>query len=415
VSRPRVAILLTGSELLDGRTVDLNGRLFGESLTSRGARVTHLLAAPDDAAVLEDDLHFLLATGPALLVVSGGLGTTHDDLTTAAVARATGRALCEDAEARGYVVEASQRIAARRGLALDDILDHTLRQALLPESARALKPAGVAPGFVLEHEGTRVVVLPGVPGEVRVMWPAVMGELDSVGFFPAIVTRSLRVYGVGELQVAAVLDREPRDGLEVAVTAGRGEVAVQVRHDAADAAACRCSERLLAALGRETPVFSDDGRTIDELVADLLRSSRGTVAVAESCTGGGLGARLTERPGSSAYFLGGVIAYASEVKIDLLNVPAGMLAQYGAVSEEVAAAMAEGVRAVTGAVYGLGVSGVAGPDGGSEEKPVGLVYLALAGEEGTTVERHLFPGDRQTVRAWSATAALHLLRTRLQA
>ena len=414
MSRPRAAILLTGSELLDGRSVDLNGRLFGESLSARGVRVTHLLAAPDDDAVLGDDLRYLLAAAPDLLVISGGLGTTHDDLTAAAVARATGKSLAEDAAARDYVVAASRRVAERRGLSLAGILEHTLQQAMLPAGARALAPAGVAPGFALQHQGTLIVALPGVPGEVRVMWPAVVDELAAQGFFPAVVTRRLRVYGVGEIGVAPVIDGAETDALEVAITAGRGEVAVQMRSDATDEHACRQADDLAAVLCAATPVFSPDGRTIDEIVADLLRSRGESVAVAESCTGGALGARITERPGSSAYFAGGVISYANQVKIDLIQVPAGMLAQYGAVSQEVAAAMAEGARAATRAAYGLAITGIAGPDGGSADKPVGLVYVALAGGDGTTVERHLFPGDRRMVREWATTAALHLLRARLE-
>ena len=415
MSRPRAAILLTGSELLDGRTVDLNGRLFGESLSARGVRVTHLLAAPDDDAVLDGDLRFLLAAAPDLLVISGGLGTTHDDLTAAAVARATGRPLAEDVAARDFVLAASRRVAERRGLSLDGILEHTLRQAQLPAGARALAPAGVAPGFALEHQDTLIVALPGVPGEVRVMWPAVVDGLDAQGFFPAFVTRRLRVYGVGEIGVAPVIDGAEADALEVAITAGRGEVAVQMRHDATDKRACRQADHLATELCAATPVFSPDGRTIDEIVSDLLRGRGDSVAVAESCTGGALGARITERPGSSDYFAGGVISYADQVKIDLIQVPAGMLARSGAVSEEVAAAMAEGARAATRTEYGLGITGIAGPDGGSADKPVGLVYVALAGGEGTTVERHLFPGDRQMVRQWATTAALHLLRARLEA
>ena len=160
-------------------------------------------------------------------------------------------------------------------------------------------------------------------------------------------------------------------------------------------------------------MFSTDGRTVDDLVADALRAGGLTVAVAESCTGGLLGARLSERPGSSDYFLGGVISYANEIKMDLLGVPAGMLAQYGAVSEEVAGAMAEGARAATGADYALAVSGVAGPDGGTADKPVGLVYVACCGPRRTRVVRGLYPGDRASVRDYSVSAALHLLRREL--
>jgi nicotinamide-nucleotide amidase len=413
VSRPRAALLLTGAELLDGRTRDLNGRLFAETLSARGARVTHLLVAPDDAAVLADDLAFLLGARPELLVVSGGLGTTHDDLTTATIAGATGRTLVEHPAARDFVVVASRRVAERRGVALDGVLEHTLRQALLPRGATPLPPAGVAPGFMLTHAGTRIVALPGVPGEVRVMWPQVLDSLAAAGLFPEVVTRRVRTYGVGEIHVSPLIDAGPRDRLEVAITAGRGEVSVQVRYAAGDEEACRQAAGLVEALERGAPVFSSDGRSVDEVVADGLRATRATVAVAESCTGGTLGGRLTDAPGSSDYFRGGVIAYANEVKETLLGVPAGTLARYGAVSEEVAAAMAEGARDAVGATFGLATTGIAGPDGGSDEKPVGLVCTACAGPRTTRVECGVFPGDRATVRAWATTAALHLLRDAL--
>jgi nicotinamide-nucleotide amidase len=172
---------------------------------------------------------------------------------------------------------------------------------------------------------------------------------------------------------------------------------------------------VVAALEEHTPVYSSDGRTVDDLVADALRARGATVAVAESCTGGLLGARLSSRPGSSDYFAGGVISYANEVKTGLLGVPPGTLAQYGAVSEEVAGAMAEGVRAATSADYALSVTGVAGPDGGTADKPVGLVYTACATRGCTTVARGSFPGDRAAVRDYSVTRALHLLLGCLEA
>ncbi len=170
---------------------------------------------------------------------------------------------------------------------------------------------------------------------------------------------------------------------------------------------------MVAALEAGAPVFSSDGRTVDDVVADGLREHGLTLAVAESCSGGLLGARLTERPGSSDYFIGGVISYANEVKMGLLDVPAGMLAQYGAVSEQVAGAMAEGARAATGSDYALAVSGVAGPDGGTPDKPVGLVYVACGGPRRTKVVRGLYPGDRASVRDYSVSTALHLLRREL--
>ncbi len=222
----------------------------------------------------------------------------------------------------------------------------------------------------------------------------------------------VRVFGVGELQVGPILDALAHDLLELGVNVGGGEVTVRIRHRR-DAAAEAQAVALVAALEAGVPVYSSDGRTVDDIVAAELRSRALTLTVAESCTGGLLGARITARPGSSDYFLGGVVSYANEAKTGLLHVPAGMLAQYGAVSGEVAGAMAEGARDALGADFALSITGVAGPDGGTPEKPVGLVYVGCAGPQGTRVREGSYPGDRDSVRTFSATAALHLLRTAL--
>jgi nicotinamide-nucleotide amidase len=406
-------VLLTGSELLDGRTRDRNGHYLGGTLAARGLPVSHILLAPDDGDLLAGDLAFLLATRPAVLVVSGGLGTTHDDLTAATIATVTGCGLEPHPEAVRMVETTTRRVARRRGLDPESLLPDMLRQALLPRGARPVIAAGVAPGFVLEHEDTRIVALPGVPWELEAMWPGVLAELaGELGLEPGY-TLSVRTYGWGEVQVAALLRAQPSHRLGVAITASSGEVTVTARYDEGDEEAAAQAAALAAALSAAAPVFSTDGRTIDQLVADALRSRAETVAVAESCTGGLLGGRLTELAGSSDYVLGGVISYADEVKREQLGVPAGLLASYGAVSEPVAQAMAEGVRERLGATYGLSVTGIAGPTGATSDKPVGLVYEACAAPTGTLVRRHEFPGDRATVRAWSVTAALHLLRQAL--
>jgi nicotinamide-nucleotide amidase len=213
------------------------------------------------------------------------------------------------------------------------------------------------------------------------------------------------------MAVVPVLEAATHDRLDVGITATDGEVAVRVgwRDPAGEAQATE----LIAALRSALPIFSDDGRSLDDLVADELRARHLTVAVAESCTGGLLGGRITAARGSSEYFLGGVVSYANEVKETLLEVPAGMLAQYGAVSEPVAAAMAEGVRRLVHADYALGITGVAGPEGGTPEKPVGLVFVACAGPDGVVVKEHHLVSDRDAVRRQAVTAALHLLRRTL--
>jgi nicotinamide-nucleotide amidase len=410
MNRPTAAVLLTGSELLDGRTRDRNGQYLGATLSRRGFRVTHVVLSPDDPDVLRDDLAFLVDRHPTLLVTSGGLGTTHDDLTAATVARVTGRVLQTDPEALRMVTETTRRVAERRGISFDELLPEMARQALLPRGSRAIAPAGVAPGFVLRLKDTTIVALPGVPWELEAMWPGMFDGLAAEADVEPPRTLTVRLYGWGEVQVGALLRDAATDRLRLAITAASGEVTVTAGFDGRDPAAAAQADDLTATLRAAAPVFSTDGRTVDEIVADLLRGSGATVAVAESCTGGLLGGRLTELPGSSAYVLGGAVVYADAAKRDLLGVPDALLRSHGAVSEPVARIMAEGVRARLAATYGLSVTGVAGPGGATPDKPVGLVFIGCAGPGETVVRRHEFPGDRPTVRAWSVVSALHLLR-----
>ena len=409
---PRAAVVLSGNELLDGRTRDTNGAFLSADLSARGVKVISVLTVADDEERLTAALQYSLAAEPDLLVVGGGLGTTHDDLTAACLARALGVSLDEDATALGMVEERVRLVAERRHLDLAVLLPLARRQALLPAGSTAVLPAGVAPGIAARRGPTRIYAYPGVPYEFEAMWLSTAERLQAEGFFPDVVLRIVRIFGVGELQVAPLLGATSHDLLETGINVGRGEVTVRLRYRRRAPADAQAAA-LVAALEAGAPVFSSDGRTVDEAVADGLRESCLTLAVAESCTGGLLGARLTERPGSSDYFLGGVISYADAVKMSLLDVPAAMLAQYGAVSEEVAGAMAAGARAATGADYALAVSGVAGPDGGTPQKPVGLVYVACSGPRRTKVVRGFYPGDRASVRDYSVSAALHLLRREL--
>jgi nicotinamide-nucleotide amidase len=409
---PRAAVVLSGNELLDGRTRDTNGAFVSADLSARGAKVTSVLLVADDAERLSEALRFSLAAGPDLLVVGGGLGTTHDDLTAECLARTLGVGLEEHPEALALVEARVRAVAARRHLDFGAIFPQARRQALLPAGSTPVPPAGVAPGIAARTGRTRIFAFPGVPFEFEAMWRSVAGQLDAEGFFPDAVVRTVRIHGAGEPQVAPILEARPRDLLETAINVGRGEVTVLLRYVRSVPAEEQAAS-LVAALEAEMPVFSSDGRTVDDLVAGGLRARGHTLAVAESCTGGLLGARLTERVGSSGYFLGGIISYADEVKIGLLGVPPDLLARHGAVSTEVAAAMASGARGATGADYALAVSGVAGPDGGTIDKPVGLVCLACAGPDRVRVARASFPGDRTSVREYSVTAALHLLREEL--
>ena len=411
---PRAAVVLSGNELLDGRTRDTNGAFLSADLSDRGVKVGSVLTVADDERRLTEALRFSLAAEPDLLVIGGGLGTTHDDLTAVCLAEALEVGLEEHPAALAMLEERVRVVAARRDLDFDQVLALARRQALLPAGSTPVPPAGVAPGIAARRGNTRIYAFPGVPFEFEAMWREVAQELEAEGLFPDVAVRIVRIFGVGELQVAPILETVPRDRLETGINVGSGEVTVRLRYPR-EALAQEQVAAVVVALEDHAPVYSSDGRTVDDLVADGLRARRVTLAVAESCTGGLLGARLSSRPGSSDYFAGGVISYADEVKMGLLGVRPGMLAQYGAVSEEVAGAMADGVRVATGADYSLAVTGVAGPGGGTPEKPVGLVYTACAGPGGTAVARGHFPGDRAAVRVHSVTRALHLLLRHLGA
>jgi len=411
---PRAAVVLSGNELLDGRTRDTNGAFVCDDLSRRGVKVTELLTVADDRKRLSATLRHALAGDPDLVVVGGGLGTTHDDLTAECLAEVLGVPLEEDPQALTWVEERVRIVAERRHLDYRETFDLARRQAKLPAGSSPVPPAGVAPGIAARAGRTRIYAYPGVPYEFQQMWLETAAALEREQFFPDVVVRIVRVFGVGELQVGPVIDALPHDLVELGINVGGGEVVVRIRHRR-DAGAQSQADALVSALEARVPVYSTDGRTVDEIVAGELRGRGLRLAVAESCTGGLLGTRITARPGSSDYFAGGVISYADQAKMDLLEVPAGMLAQYGAVSEEVARAMAEGARAALDADYALSLTGVAGPDGGTAEKPVGLVYLGCAGPDGTQVRRGSFPGDRDSVRMFATTSALHLLRRALPA
>lgn len=360
----------------------------------------------------------LLGSGVDLVCVTGGLGPTHDDLTMEAVALATGRDLLLDEPAL-EMVRARSLLIPRAGVVHRAVQK---KQASLPAGSAVLPPAGTAPGSVLEHDGVIVVVLPGPPWEMESMWD---DALAAQPLLTALVERAgspheriLRVHAVPESVLVAEIDDIDPDvwgRLTVGICARDGELEVTIRSGADDTWAADALERRVAD-GLGDALFSRDGSTVDDVVGEALTAARQTVAVAESCTGGGLGARLTERPGSSAYMLGGVISYADAVKVDLLGVDPETLRLHGAVSAECAEQMAVGARRRLGSDWALSTTGVAGPGGGTEEKPVGLVYVGIAGPPGVS---HIVltrrGGGREGIRARAVASAMHLLRTSLVA
>lgn len=410
---PRASILVTGDEILRGRIREANAGILARSLEERGVEVVRVEIVGDDMAPLLGALERHLGAGADLVCVTGGLGPTHDDLTMEAVGRATGRPLAVVPEALEMVRARSLGIpgAAAVQRAVQE------KQASLPSGAAVLPPAGTAPGAVLEHAGTVVVVLPGPPWELRTMWEAALAEQSALA---AVIARAgdphervLRIHAVPESLLVAEIDgmsRDVWDRLTVGICARDGELEVTIRSAPDDAWAADAIEaRIADALG--DALYARDGATVDDVVARALLAAGQTVAVAESCTGGLLGGRLTARPGSSAYVRGGVIAYADDVKADLLGVDPEVLRRHGAVSAECAEQMAEGARRRLGSDWALSITGVAGPGGGTPDKPVGLVFVGISGPPGTS---HLRLGsrwgDRDAIRARAVASAMHLLR-----
>jgi len=436
---PRAGVVVTGTEVLTGRVSDRNGPWLAERLRGLGVDLAHVTIVGDRPEDVRAALSFMAAQGLALVITSGGLGPTADDLTARVVGEFQGREMVLDEALSGRIA----RIVAplmRRWPNVDPqaVQEANRKQATIPRGATVLEPVGTAPGLVVpppevagERAGPTIVVLPGPPRELQPMWSQALATAalrEALAGATSYSQRTLRLFGIPESEIAETLRAAAREGvelerLEVTTCLKRGEVEVVTRFepDALDA-----YEALEAAIAARHPreLFSRDGSTIDEQVAALLRGAQGgaparTIATAESCTGGLLAARLTDLAGSSEYFRGAIVAYANDVKAGLAGVPAELIEAHGAVSEQVAQALADGARAALGADVGVGVTGVAGPGGASAEKPVGLVWLSVsvAARERAQARRLTrsvnLPGGRADVRERAATVALHLVRRAL--
>ncbi|MHB0867077.1 MAG: CinA family nicotinamide mononucleotide deamidase-related protein [Thermoleophilia bacterium] len=405
------AIIITiGSELTDGRVVDTNTAWLAGRLEAAGLRVEMALSAPDAAAGIGQVLELAMKQKPALIVVAGGLGPTADDITAAAVARALALPLTLD---RAAVI----MVASVLDIPPEDLSPHQAKQATLPAGSQALQPAGTAPGFFVDAGDSLIVALPGVPWEMEAMWEAAMTHprLRALLLTAAAPGRgSVSLYGVGEPQVDEVVTEllaEGHDGLDVSICARFREILVDVRFSESHAEA---AHRLLSHLRQRFAdhVFSG-GEAIEEVIGRELARKGKTLATGESCTGGLLGAAITGVSGASEYYRGGVVAYHNDVKRTLLKVRQEILDNVGAVSEPVAQQLALGVRSSLAADYGIGITGIAGPGGGTLEKPVGLVYICASSETGDIVEGFNFPGGRDDVRRAAVVTSLHLLHRKL--
>jgi nicotinamide-nucleotide amidase len=414
----RAGIIVTGTEVLSGIIADRNGPWLSEQLRTRGVDLAHVMIVGDRRADLRAALDFLAREGMDLVITSGGLGPTADDLTAEVVAEFAGRELVLDEALEGRIAEILERLRARwrGGIDEDAMRAGNRKQAMVPLGAEVLEPVGTAPGLVVQ-DSTVVVVLPGPPGELQRMWDAAL-ESDAVrGVLEgatALEQRIMRLFGPPESEIAQTLrDAEaagvPLERLEITTCLRRGEIEIATVFDPAAAEDYAAFEAVVAAQYGER-LFARDGETIDDLVVARLLAHIRTVATAESCTGGLMAARLTDREGSSAYALGGITAYANEAKVKLAGVPASLIEAHGAVSPEVASALADGAISAFGADVGIGITGIAGPGGGTPEKPVWTVCLCLAAAGGERIERTMqLPGGRATVRERTTTVAMHLL------
>jgi nicotinamide-nucleotide amidase len=404
--KPRSAVLVTGSELIRGGRQDSNGPFLAEELTRRGLEPSSIRIVGDDPADLEPAIREGLEAD--LLVLSGGLGPTHDDRTVELLARAAGLEAVVVPDLEQEIEAVSRRIAQRLGRPYAEFEEGVRKQATVPAGGRVIGIAGTAPGLVVETDGAVCVVLPGPPPELRRLWSAALEDEAVRGVLERAVTperRVLRVYGVSESAVARALAEaggEP-EGVQATICAHAGEIWVELFGEAEELA-----ETLRGAL-RES-VFSEDDRPVEELVLDAARERGLSLAAAESCTGGLVAARLTSVPGSSDVFRGGIVSYDNEVKRAQLGVSEDTLAAHGAVSAETAAEMALGARESLSADVAVSVTGIAGPGGGTPEKPVGLVYLHASGHGVEQGRKLTLPGDREAVRRRATAAALHLLR-----
>ena len=411
-------VIAVGSELLGSTRLDTNSLFLADRLASLGIQLRGKSVVGDDRRRLADVFRAALFRAD-LVVLTGGLGPTDDDLTRDAVAEVLGLEMREDPE----IVAQIQERFARRGLRMPDV---NRRQAMVPRGATVLdNPNGTAPGLVIEHDHRIVVLLPGPPRELKPMFDGVCErvlEPRSGGF--RVYKAMLFVAGRGESHVEEIAQpvystwtsEDPPIETTILAMPGQVELHLSLRAEpgaAAEQRLRRAHDALLAALGND--VFSTDGRSMEEVVGALLRERGLTIAAAESCTGGLLLSRLTDVPGSSDYVAGGAIVYSNELKTTLAGVSPDLIAAHGAVSEPVASALAHGIRTRTGASIGVGITGIAGPGGGTPQKPVGTVAIAFdAGDLGSRVRTVSLFGGRPQVKFQATQTALDMVRRALK-
>jgi len=403
-------VLSIGDELLIGQTVNTNAAWMGQRLEAQGWHVARCVTIPDEREVMLEALR-QAESRAELVLITGGLGPTRDDITKHVLCAHYGTTLVRNSTVEERIVSWFER----RGR---DILQVNRDQALLPAACMVLdNPLGTASGMWFDRDGGATVSMPGVPYEMEHIMttgviPTMRGRLESAGRLPKRAHRSLLTMGTGESQLAArIEDLETKwltEGIKLAYLPSPGSVRIRLTAEGDAVQALDAAHGQLCARLREF-VVTENGETVVEALSNLWKEKGWTLSVAESCTGGGLGAALVARPGASAFFLGGVQSYSNAAKANLLGVPAALIQAHGAVSEPVARAMAEGAKRALNAQFGVGITGIAGPDGGSEEKPVGTVYIACSGPDGTRCEVHHFGRDRTRNLGMTIRAACRLI------
>jgi nicotinamide-nucleotide amidase len=408
----KTEIITIGEELLKGVRANTNAAFLGERLTGMGAVVTRSATVADDSAAIESELAAAMERSD-LVVTTGGLGVTADDRTRRAVARVLGTKLVLDED----VLKGIRTRFESRGRQMPEI---NVSQAMVPEGARTIaNRRGTAPGLVFEREGTLVFALPGPPSELRAMFTSFVAPyLEGAGLRRLVHERILRTTGLPESEIAGrigpIAKRLARTDVAYLPSVRGVDLRITGRGSTAEEAAITADSSLEKIASRLEPfVYATGPDTLEKVVGYTLAMRGATVCVAESCTGGGLGRSITRVPGSSEYFKGGVIAYSDELKKRLLKVKATTLKTHGAVSEQTAREMAAGARAACRADFGLAVTGIAGPGGGTDEKPIGTVHIAVAGPDSVRHRHYRFAGGRSAVRAGATQAALELLRRTL--
>ncbi|MDQ3759503.1 MAG: competence/damage-inducible protein A [Actinomycetota bacterium] len=413
----RAGIVVTGTEVITGTIQDRNGPWVSHQLAERGVEVSHIVVVGDRPGDLESALRFLGDDGMDVIVTSGGLGPTADDLTAQVVGAYAGREMVLDEGMEEKIAKILAGFARRLNFDADALRAANRKQAVVPKGSTLIDPAGTAPGLVVPVDGGPVViVMPGPPRELHAMWPQAL-EIDTVR---SILDRAepyagvmLRLFGLPESEIAKSLREIEEEGvavdsLEITTCLRKGELEIEVRHRPGAEVAL---EGLVAGIEERhgSFLFSRDGETIDSQLATLLEGRK--IATAESCTGGLLAARLTEFDGASGYVCGGAVTYTNESKSKVLGVPGELIAEHGAVSPEVAEAMADGAIEQYDADVGVGITGIAGPSGGTEEKPVGYVCICVKTSDGQKLARDpVMPGTRADVRERSALLGMHLTR-----